>query len=91
MSVVLYIVARMQIEDRARLASCRASDVGAALRVLRREAGVTQTTLAQRLGTTQSAVARMELGGARTSLQWVERAAAALGCEVGLVFDRTHN
>lgn len=91
MTAVLYIVIRMQIQDQAEFASCRASDVGATLRVLRREAGVTQATLAQRLGTTQSAVARMELGRARTSLEWVERAAAALGCEVGLVFDRTRD
>ncbi len=67
---------------------CEATSVGSTLRALRLEAGLTQTVLAQKLGTTQSAVARMEAGHSRTSLESVERVAEALGCNFGLVFDR---
>lgn len=88
MSVTLYIVSRM-LTEKHRQAACRAAGVGAALRALRLEAGVTQAVLAQKLGTTQSAVARVESGRSAASLQWVERAAAALGCELGLVFERS--
>lgn len=89
MSAPLYIVLRMKTREHAQARRrYPAGEVGAALRLLRLEAGVTQAVLAQRLGTTQSAVARMEGGRSRTSLESVERAAAALGCEVGLVFER---
>lgn len=79
----------MQKDRPAQLAATvSVAGVGAALRGLRIEAGVTQSMLAQRLGTTQSAVARMERGRARITLESVERAAAALGCDLGLVFER---
>lgn len=44
----------------------------------RRAAGLTQTQLAARMGTSQSAVARFEAGGADTRLSTLERYAAAL-------------
>jgi transcriptional regulator with XRE-family HTH domain len=65
--------------------ACSCDGVGQRLRTLRLEAGLTQTELAQRLRTTQSAVARMESGQQRTSLQALERAARALDCELALV------
>jgi DNA-binding XRE family transcriptional regulator len=90
MSAPLYSLWRMQTEGSTKQAGpVRAAGVGAALRGLRIQAGVTQSVLARKLGTTQSAVARMEAGRARTSLESVERAAAALGCDLGLVFERT--
>ena len=49
---------------------------------LRTEAGLTQAELAARMGTTQSAVARMEGGGVRPSLDTLERLAAAVGQEL---------
>lgn len=90
MSSALYIVSRMETRGSTVLAGrrCEASSVGSALRTLRLEAGLTQAGLAQKLGTTQSAVARMEAGRCRTSLESVQRAAEALGCDLGLVFDR---
>ena len=45
---------------------------------LRTEAGLTQTELAQRMGTTQSAIARMERGGTQPSLNTLEKLAAAV-------------
>ncbi len=65
--------------------SCDATSVGVRLRALRRGAGMTQFELARRLGTTQSAVARLEAGRQRLSLAALQRAAAELGCDVTVV------
>jgi predicted transcriptional regulator len=48
----------------------------------RRAAGLSQTELAARMGTSQSAVARLERGDADTRLSTVERYAAALNSSV---------
>ena len=45
----------------------------------RRSAGLSQTEVAARMGTSQSAVARLESGGADIRLSTVERYAAAIG------------
>ena len=49
---------------------------------VRTEAGLTQAELAVRMGTTQSAVARIEGGGTRPSLETLEKLAAAVGQEL---------
>ena len=46
---------------------------------LRTGASLTQAELAERMGTTQSAIARMEGGGARPTLDTLGRLAAAVG------------
>lgn len=46
---------------------------------LRRAAGLSQTQLAARMGTSQSAIARLEAGDADIRLSTLERYAAALG------------
>ena len=46
---------------------------------LRTEAGLTQAELAERMGTTQSAIARMEGGGTRPTLETLEKVAERLG------------
>lgn len=46
---------------------------------VRTEAGLTQAELAERMGTTQSAVAWIEGGGTRPSLETLEKLAAAVG------------
>ena len=45
----------------------------------RRALGLTQTEVAARMGTSQSAVARLETGGSDILLSTVDRYAAALG------------
>lgn len=49
------------------------------IREARRRAGLTQRELAQRCGTTQSAIARLESGGSEPSLARVRRIVAATG------------
>jgi len=49
---------------------------------LRTEAGLTQAELAARMGTTQSAIARIEGGGSRPSLETLEKLAIAVGQEL---------
>ncbi len=46
---------------------------------LRTEAGLTQKELAEQMGTTQSAIARMERGGTRPSLNTLAKLAAVVG------------
>jgi transcriptional regulator with XRE-family HTH domain len=49
---------------------------------LRTDAGLTQAELAARMGTTQSAIARMEGGGARPTLETLEKLAGAIGADL---------
>lgn len=51
---------------------------------LRTGAGLTQTELARRMGTTQSAVARVEGGGSTPTLDLLDRVGRALGVEIVL-------
>ena len=48
----------------------------------RQENDLSQTEIAARMGTSQSAVARLESGGLDARLSTLERYAAALGCTV---------
>ncbi len=70
-------VGRRAYDDEARISEFR----GIVYRV-RTEAGLTQAELAERMGTTQSAVARIEGGGTRPSLETLEKLAAAVGQEL---------
>lgn len=67
---------------------CEGRAVGARLRSLRRQAGLTQSDLARLLGTTQSAVARMEGGGQRLNLDYLRRVAGVLDCDVSVVIEQ---
>jgi transcriptional regulator with XRE-family HTH domain len=64
-------------EDEARIAAFR--DLVYRLRI---DAGLTQAELATRMGTTQSAIARMEGGGTRPTLETLEKVASAVGAEL---------
>ena len=46
----------------------------------RTQAGLTQADVAERMGTTQSTVARLEAGKAAPSMRSVQRYAQAVGC-----------
>ena len=48
----------------------------------RQDAGLSQTQIAARMGTSQSAVARLEAGAADVRASTLERYAAALGAEI---------
>jgi transcriptional regulator with XRE-family HTH domain len=54
----------------------------------RRTAGLTQRELARRIGTTQSAIARVESGAARPSLDYLERFTRATGVPLAIEFGR---
>jgi transcriptional regulator with XRE-family HTH domain len=69
--------ARAAYEDEARIAAFREL-----VHRLRTESGLTQAVLAERMGTTQSAIARMEGGGTRPTLDTLEKLAAAVGADL---------
>jgi transcriptional regulator with XRE-family HTH domain len=54
------------------------------VRAARRAAGLTQVELAERMGTTQAAVARLERAGANPTLATVDRALRAAGHQLEL-------
>ena len=64
-------------DDEARIAAFRAL-----VHRLRIDAGLTQADLATRMGTTQSAIARMEAGGVRPTLETLEKLARAVGSDL---------
>ena len=57
---------------------------GALIREARRSAGLTQASLAARLGTTQSAIARLEHDATSPRVETLQRALAACGRELEL-------
>ena len=65
------------------------AEITEALVQARQAAGLSQTEVAARMGTSQSAVARLERGDADVRLSTLQRYAAALDRQVGLtVADR---
>jgi len=60
--------------EKARLAY----ELGRQVRELREAQGVSQRELADRMGTTQSVIARLEGGGSKPSISTLERVAVAL-------------
>lgn len=71
------VAANAAYEDEARIAAFREL-----VHQLRTEAGLTQAELGGRMGTTQSAIARMEGGGTRPTLETLEKLAAAVGADL---------
>jgi transcriptional regulator with XRE-family HTH domain len=65
-----------------------AYELGRRLRDLREAYGLTQRQLAERVGTTQSVIARLEAGGTKPSLSTLERVASALGAVVDIRFEQ---
>jgi len=63
-----------------------ALELGARVRAERERIGMTQAVLADRMGTTQPTIARLEAGGVTPSLDTLRRAAEALGLELVVDF-----
>lgn len=61
--------------------------IAAALIAARSHAGLTQAELASRMGTTQSAIARMEGGKVRPSTTTLEKVASATGTRLRVRFE----
>jgi ribosome-binding protein aMBF1 (putative translation factor) len=61
--------------------------IAAALIAARSHAGLTQAELASRMGTTQSAIARMEGGKVRPSTTTLEKVANATGARLRVRFE----
>ncbi|MFP3883498.1 MAG: helix-turn-helix domain-containing protein [Actinomycetota bacterium] len=60
--------------------------LGARVRAERERLGMTQSKLADKKGTTQPTIARLEAGGVKPSLDTLHRAADALGLELVVNF-----
>jgi transcriptional regulator with XRE-family HTH domain len=73
---------RSEAAQRAYEDEARISEFRELVYRLRTEAGLTQAELADRMGTTQSAIARMEGGGTRPTLETLEKLAVAVGQEL---------
>ena len=66
--------------------AAKASQIGAEVRRLREAAGLSQRQLAEKMGSTQSVIARLEAGGVEPTLATLDRAAAALGADLNVHF-----
>jgi HTH-type transcriptional regulator/antitoxin HipB len=64
----------------------RAFYLGEEVRRLRSERGLSQRELAERMGVSQSVVARLEAGGVEPRLTTLDRVARALGAELHVHF-----
>ncbi len=67
----------------------RAIRLASEIRALREKKGLSQRQLAELVGTTQSAIARLEGGRISPSLPTLDRIANALGAEVTVTFTDT--
>lgn len=70
--------------EQAYAESSLAADLAELVYTLRTEAGITQTELARRMGTTQPSIARIEGGGNTPTLELLDRLGKALGAPLTL-------
>jgi ribosome-binding protein aMBF1 (putative translation factor) len=70
--------------DRAYAVATLAGQLAELVYTLRTRAGLTQTELARRMGTTQSSIARIESGGSLPTLDMLSRLAHATGSTLRL-------
>jgi ribosome-binding protein aMBF1 (putative translation factor) len=78
---------RRMADEQARMAEERGQLIRA-LAGRRQAAGLSQTEVAARMGTSQSAVARLEAGSADVRASTLERYAAAVGGQITWTLDR---
>ena len=69
--------------------AARAYRIGAEVRRLREERGLSQRELAERMGTSQSVIARLEAGGVEPTIATLDRVAAALDVELDIHFAKS--
>jgi predicted transcriptional regulator len=74
--------ATAEMTQRRRVMETRRRQTIAELAAHRRATGLSQTDVAARMGTSQSAVARLETGDGDVRATTLERYAAAIGCEI---------
>lgn len=77
-------VAHREDYERAYAEADLASRMAEIVYRLRTGAGLTQTELARRMGTTQSSIARVEAGGSLPTLDLLDRVGRALDAQVTL-------
>jgi DNA-binding XRE family transcriptional regulator len=65
--------------DRAYRAAALAASIGEQIRAFREEASLTQRALAERMGTSQASIARLEAGGVGATVTTLQRIADTLG------------
>jgi ribosome-binding protein aMBF1 (putative translation factor) len=70
--------------DQAHAAATLAGELAELVYAMRARAGLTQTELAKRMGTTQSSIARIEGGGSLPTIDMLARLARATGVTVHL-------
>jgi ribosome-binding protein aMBF1 (putative translation factor) len=75
--------------DHAYAAAKLAAEVGERVRQAREGAGISQRELARRMGTSQSAVDRLEAGGVGATLTTLQRVATALGLVISVDLKRS--
>lgn len=75
-------VATADMTQRRRAMEARRRQTIAELAAHRRAVSLSQTDVAARMGTSQSAVARLETGDGDVRATTLERYAAAIGCEI---------
>ncbi len=71
--------------DRAYADADLAGQIAELVHHLRTTAGLTQSELARRMGTTQSAIARVENSGSIPTLELLDRVGRAVGTEITLI------
>jgi transcriptional regulator with XRE-family HTH domain len=64
-----------------------ARQLAEALRQMRKDADITQTEMARRLGISQPTLARLESAGQNTTLKTLTQVCRALRCTVGALFE----
>ena len=67
----------------------RAHRIGEEVRRLREERGLSQRELAERMGASQSVIARLEAGAVEPTIATLDRVAAALGVELDIHFAKS--
>ena len=66
----------------------RAYQLSVQVRKIREKAGISQSELARRMGTTQPAIARLEAGGGNPNIDTLGKIADALDVELSVTFKR---